>query len=114
MLAEVFDEIIKAETARILQAYYSITNGIGYTLARTTTIVVIFRQLVIMYIAEGDDELKNFNIDHDRQYRIPLIKQATEVAGKLTMYLPWSLLLMKTNGTMLQGGKLNGSFISLG
>jgi hypothetical protein len=34
--------------------------------------------------------VEDFNID-DRQYRIPLIKQATAVAGKLTMYVsPWS------------------------
>jgi glucosylceramidase len=58
--------------------------------------------------------LKTFNIDHDRQYRIPLIKQAT-VAGKLTMYSPWSPpAFMKTNGSMLQGGKLKGVLSVLG
>jgi glucosylceramidase len=57
------------------------------------------------YVAEGWG-VEDFNIDHDRQYRIPLIKQATAVAGKLTMYVPWSPAFMKTNGSMLQGGKL--------
>jgi glucosylceramidase len=40
-----------------------------------------------------------------------LIKQATAVAGKLTMYVsPWSPAFMKTNGSMLQGGKLKREF----
>jgi glucosylceramidase len=36
MLALRFYEIIKAKQQEFLQAYYSITNGIGYSLARTT------------------------------------------------------------------------------
>ncbi|MFQ3173460.1 MAG: O-glycosyl hydrolase [Flavobacterium sp.] len=110
--AEVFAKLSKVKQQEFLQAYYSSTNGIGYSLARTTIHSCDFSTDSYTYVAEGDGELKTFNIDHDRQYRIPLIKQATAVAGKLTMYVsPWSPpAFMKTNGSMLQGGKLKPEF----
>jgi glucosylceramidase len=110
--AEVFAKLSKPKQQEFLQAYYSTTNGIGYSLARTTIHSCDFSTASYTYIAEGDGELKTFNIDHDRQYRIPLIKQATAIAGKLTMYVsPWSPpAFMKTNGSMLQGGKLKREF----
>ncbi|MBN1456563.1 MAG: glycoside hydrolase family 30 protein, partial [Sedimentisphaerales bacterium] len=48
-------------------------------------------------------------IDHDRQYRIPLIKKSIKTAGgELTTFAsPWSPpAFMKDNNNMLQGGKL--------
>ena len=32
-------------------------------------------------IKEGDTDLKSFNIDHDKIFRIPMIKRASEIAG---------------------------------
>jgi glucosylceramidase len=110
--AEVFAKLSKAKQQEFLEAYYSTKNGIGYSLARTTIHSCDFSTDSYTYVEEGDASLKTFNIDHDRQYRIPLIKQATAIAGKLTMYVsPWSPpAFMKTNGTMLQGGKLKREF----
>jgi glucosylceramidase len=110
--AEVFAKLSKAKQQEFLEAYYSTKNGIGYSLARTTIHSCDFSTDSYTYVEEGDSDLKTFNIDHDRQYRIPLIKQATAIAGKLTMYVsPWSPpAFMKTNGTMLQGGKLKREF----
>jgi O-glycosyl hydrolase len=110
--AEVFAKLSKPKQQEFLQAYYSTTNGIGYSLARTTIHSCDFSTASYTYVEEGDSDLETFNIDHDRQYRIPLIKQATSVAGKLTMYVsPWSPpAFMKTNGSMLQGGKLKREF----
>jgi len=110
--AEVFAKLSKEKQQEFLEAYYSTKNGIGYSLARTTIHSCDFSADSYTYVEEGDSDLKTFNIDHDRQYRIPLIKQATAIAGKLTMYVsPWSPpAFMKTNGTMLQGGKLKREF----
>ncbi|MGO4818604.1 glycoside hydrolase family 30 protein, partial [Flavobacterium sp. W22_SRS_FP1] len=110
--AEVFAKLSKEKQQEFLEAYYSTKNGIGYSLARTTIHSCDFSTDSYTYVEEGDSDLKTFNIDHDRQYRIPLIKQATAIAGKLTMYVsPWSPpAFMKTNGTMLQGGKLKREF----
>lgn len=110
--AEVFAKLSTAKQQEFLEAYYSTKNGIGYSLARTTIHSCDFSTDSYTYVEEGDSDLKTFNIDHDRQYRIPLIKQATAIAGRLTMYVsPWSPpAFMKTNGTMLQGGKLKREF----
>jgi glucosylceramidase len=57
--------------------------------------------------------LKTFSIAHDRKYRIPFTKRALKAAGgNLTMYAsPWSPpAFMKTNNSMLKGGKLKKEF----
>ena len=76
----------------MLTAYYDKVNGIGYTLARTNIHSCDFSSASYTYVKDGDKELKTFNIDHDRQFRIPLIKQAIKAAGgKLTLFVsPWS------------------------
>jgi glucosylceramidase len=52
MLALRFCEIIKTKQ-EFLQAYYSTTNGIGYSLARTTIHSCDFSTASYTYIAEG-------------------------------------------------------------
>lgn len=111
--AEVFAKLPKEKQAELLTAYFSKENGIGYTLARTTIHSSDFSSGSYTYVAEGDKDLKSFSIDHDRQFRIPLIKRAMVTAGgKLTLYAsPWSPpAFMKSNKSMLQGGKLLPEF----
>lgn len=107
--AEVFAKLPKAKQEELLKAYYDTDAGIGYTLARTTIHSSDFGSGSHTYIEEGDKSLSTFSIDHDREFRIPLIKQATRAAGgELTLYAsPWSApAFMKSNNNMLQGGKL--------
>jgi glucosylceramidase len=62
---------------------------------------------------EGDKALKTFSIDHDKKFRIPLIKKAIELIGKeATLYVsPWSPpAFMKDNASMLKGGKLRPEY----
>lgn len=111
--AETFAKLPKEKQQEILQAYYDPQKGIGYTLARTNIHSCDFSSGSYTYVNEGDKELKSFNIDHDRQYRLPFIKQAIAAAGgKLTLYAsPWSPPgFMKTNNEMLHGGKLRPEF----
>ncbi len=63
-----------------------------YSLARTTIHSADFGSGSYTYIEEGDTALSTFSIEHDRQFRIPLIKRAIEAAGgELLMYAsPWS------------------------
>ena len=92
-----------------MRAYYDRTTGIGYTLARTTIHSSDFSSGSYTYVKEGDKELKTFSIEHDKLFRIPLIKQATKAAGgTLTLFAsPWSPpAFMKNNKNMLKGGKL--------
>jgi glucosylceramidase len=107
--SEVFATLPKDKQEEFLKAYYSVDNGIGYTLMRTHIHSCDFSKGSYTYVSDEDKELKTFNIDHDKQFRIPLIKKATETAGgKLPLYVsPWSPPpFMKTNNNMLQGGKL--------
>ncbi|HEY5972457.1 MAG TPA: glycoside hydrolase family 30 protein [Pseudoxanthomonas sp.] len=107
--AEVFAKLDAKRQAEFLKAYYDKDSGIGYTLARTTIHSSDFSSASYTYIKEGDKELSTFSIDHDRQFRIPLIKKAIEAAGgKLILFAsPWSApAFMKTTNNMLKGGAL--------
>lgn len=107
--AETFAKLPTDKQSELLNAYYDKDKGIGYTLARTNIHSCDFSSGSYTYIAEGDKELKTFNIDHDKTFRIPLIKQAIKAAGgKLLLFAsPWSPpAFMKDNKDMLHGGKL--------
>lgn len=107
--AEVFAKLPADTQVELLRAYYDPDEGIGYTLARTTIHSSDFSTASYTYIDEGDKELLSFSIDHDREFRIPLIKHAIDAAGgRLLMYAsPWSPpAFMKDSNEMLQGGKL--------
>ena len=111
--AETFAKMPVAVQNQLLTAYYDKVNGIGYTLARTSIHSSDFSSASYTYVSDGDKELKTFSIDHDRQFRIPLIKKATKAAGgKLTIYVsPWSPpAWMKDNNSMIQGGNLLPQF----
>lgn len=111
--SEVFATLPKDKQEEFLKAYFSLEEGIGYTLARTHIHSCDFSKGSYTYVSDEDKELKTFNIDHDQRFRIPLIKKATAMAGgKLPLYVsPWSPpAFMKTNKSMLQGGKLLPEF----
>ncbi|MDD2797767.1 MAG: glycoside hydrolase family 30 protein [Bacteroidales bacterium] len=111
--AEVFAKLPKEKQQEFLEAYYSKTKGIGYTLARTTIHSSDFSSGSYTYVAEGDKTLSTFSVSHDKQFRIPLIKQAMEKAGApFVLYAsPWSPpAFMKSNNNMLRGGKLLPEF----
>ena len=107
--AEVFAKLPADKQQELLKAYYDQNDGIGYSLARTTIHSCDFSSGSYTYVSDEDKELKTFNIEHDRAYRIPMIKAATEAAGgKLLLYAsPWSPpAFMKDNKDVLHGGKL--------
>jgi glucosylceramidase len=111
--AEVFAKLSPKNQQEFLTAYYDKNKGIGYSLARTNIHSCDFSSESYTYVQEGDKELKTFNIDHDRKYRIPLIKKAIETAGgKLTLFVsPWSPpAFMKDNNDILHGGVLLPEF----
>ena len=110
---ETFAKIPKDKQQEVLTAYFDTNNGIGYTFARTNIHSCDFSSGSYTYIAEGDKELKTFSIDHDKQFRIPFIKQAmTAAGGKLNIFgSPWSPpAFMKDNNDILHGGSLKPEF----
>lgn len=107
--AEVFAKLPADKQQEMLEAYYDKDKGIGYTLARTTIHSCDFSSGSYTYVSDENKDLNSFSIQHDKQYRIPLIKKAIETAGgNLLLYAsPWSPpAFMKDNKNMLKGGKL--------
>ncbi|MCX7219980.1 MAG: glycoside hydrolase family 30 protein, partial [Burkholderiales bacterium] len=107
--AEVFAKLTADQQQAVLTAYYDRNTGIGYSWARTTIHSSDFSSASYTYVKEGDQDLSSFSIDHDLQFRIPLIKKAIAAAGgKLPLFAsPWSPpAYMKSNNSMLHGGTL--------
>ena len=108
--AETFYKLPKDKRQEVLRAYFDPQNGIGYSLGRTHIHSCDFSSESYTYVADGDTELKSFNIEHDLKYRVPFIKEVLATAGKnnFTVYAsPWSPpAWMKDNGSMLHGGSL--------
>jgi glucosylceramidase len=107
--AEVFAKLPKNKQQELLEKYYDVNKGIGFSIARTNIHSCDFSSDSYTYVKENDTELKSFSVAHDQQYRIPLIKQAIAAAGgKLPMFVsPWSPPgWMKDNKDMIHGGKL--------
>src|SRR5712691_7237632 len=111
--AETFAKLPGAKQREILNAYFDPSIGIGYTLARTNIHSCDFSSGSYTYVDEGDKGLKSFTVSHDKQFRIPFIKQALATAGgRLNIFgSPWSPpAFMKDNNNMLHGGKLKPEF----
>ena len=111
--AEVFAKLPKPKQTEFLEAHFDRNKGIGYTLARTNIHSCDFSSGSYTYVTEGDKALKSFSVDHDKQFRIPFIKQVQAAAGgKLTLFAsPWSPpAFMKDNNDILHGGKLKPEF----
>ncbi len=107
--AEVFAKLPESKQEELLQAYYSKEEGIGYSLARTTIHSCDFSNGSYTYVEDNDKTLASFSIEHDQEFRIPMIKKAIAAAGgELLLYAsPWSPpAYMKDNNNMLQGGTL--------
>ncbi|HVZ55058.1 MAG TPA: glycoside hydrolase family 30 protein [Chitinophagaceae bacterium] len=111
--AETFSKLPADKQAEVLKAYYDKKEGIGYTLARTTIHSCDFSSDSYTYVSDADPSLKTFSIDHDRRYRIPLIRRAMAAAGgRLRLFVsPWSPpAFMKDNNDLLHGGHLKKDF----
>ena len=111
--AETYYKLPKDKQQEIIKAYFDKQSGIGYTIGRTNINSCDFSSDMYTYVKEGDKELKSFNIEHDKKYKIPFIKEAMAAAGgKLNLFAsPWSPpAFMKDNNDVLHGGKLKPEF----
>ncbi|XP_010163393.1 lysosomal acid glucosylceramidase, partial [Antrostomus carolinensis] len=97
----------------LLRSYFS-EEGIEYNLVRVPMASTDFSVRLYTYAdAEGDFELKHFNLtEEDTRMKIPILQAAQAVAKRpLSLYAsPWtSPVWMKTNGAMTGRGTLKGS-----
>ena len=112
--AETFYKLPEEKQEEILKAYFDPEEGIGYTLCRTHINSCDFSSESYAYTeVPGDTALEHFSIQHDLEFRIPLIRAAMEMAGEELRFFasPWSPpAWMKTNNDMLHGGKLKPQY----
>lgn len=111
--AETFYKLPKDKQDELVRAYYDKEKGIGYNVARTNINSCDFSSDMYTYVTDSSKDLKTFSIEHDRKYKIPLIKEAMKAAGgKLNLFAsPWSPpSWMKDNNDMLHGGKLKADY----
>ncbi len=100
------------EKERLLRAYFS-EDGLGYRICRTHINSCDFALDRYVYVEDGDTELKTFSIQRDAKYIIPFIKDAMRYTGEgMTLFAsPWTAPhWMKTNGSMIAGGKVKPEY----
>ena len=104
-----FSELSEEAREEFLEGYFG-ESGLGYVLGRMHMNSCDFGLGNYAYVEEGDEDLHSFDISHDREQIIPLVKRAMERAGAKEFGIlisPWSPpAYMKTNGEMNHGGKL--------
>lgn len=105
--ASVFMKLPEEKRSELLSAYFDKSNGNAYNYCRVHIGSCDFSLGGYTHIEEGDSELKTFSIERDKQYIIPMIKEAQKY-GKITLFAsPWSPpAFMKDTGSRLMGGRL--------
>ncbi|MFH0993019.1 MAG: glycoside hydrolase family 30 protein [bacterium] len=94
---------------KAIRMYFDPIEGIGYSIGRVSIHGCDFSLSSYTYIEEGDANLDSFNIARDRQYVIPIIRQAEQIRGKPIALLgsPWTPpAFMKDNNSPIHGGHL--------
>lgn len=104
-----FCELSEEAKEEFLEGYFG-ESGLGYVLGRMHMNSCDFGLGNYTYVEEGDPDLHTFDISHDRERTLPLVKKAIERVGRREFGIlvsPWSPpAYMKTNGEMNHGGKL--------
>ncbi|TKD68257.1 glycoside hydrolase family 30 protein [Pseudalkalibacillus hwajinpoensis] len=93
----------------IIHRYFHPEEGLGYRFGRTHINSCDFSLGNYTYVEENDTSLSTFSIEREQELVIPLIKDATKVAGDNLSIVssPWSPPpWMKSNNEMNHGGKL--------
>lgn len=95
------------EREKLIRAYFSPEEGIGYTFGRVPMGSCDFSTEPYTYVQDGDMTLESFDVSREDATIFRMIKEAEAVAGKLTLFAsPWTPPpYMKDNGAW-QGGKL--------
>jgi glucosylceramidase len=103
-------QLPESRRQEVMRAYFDPREGLGYTLARTHINSCDFSVGTWALADRPDDHaLASFTLEPMRRWVMPLLHQAKTLAGDSLrlMASPWSPpAWMKTNGSMLNGGRL--------
>lgn len=96
-----------------IRAYFDKTDGIGYTAGRLHINSCDFSVSDYTYIREGDKTLESFDISHDTENIIPMVKAAL---GETELWLfasPWTPPRFMKTVDAVQGGHLKKEYYRL-
>lgn len=112
--AVTLDKLSFEKRKKIIQLYFDKEEGIGYNFGRVHINSCDFSLGNYACIEENDNTLGSFNINRDKQWVIPMIKDALKYGDIQIFASPWSPpAYMKTNGEMNHGGKLKEEYFEL-
>jgi glucosylceramidase len=112
-------KLTAAQRTELLKQLFDARQGIGLAVLRQPMGSSDFSLTDYSYddmaAGESDVEMKHFTIDRDRQYILPVLREALAVNPKLKIIAsPWSPPgWMKTSGSMIGGTLLASSFAPL-
>ncbi len=104
----------ESERKRLLEKYFSKEKGLGYNLGRLHIGSCDFS--IEEYSLAYKEDLSDFNIENDKKYIIPFVKDALAyTGGDIFLFAsPWSPpAFMKDNLCLTNGGKLKKEFYPL-
>ncbi len=107
--AYLYSCLSREDQRRFLELYFHEQRGIGYNFGRTHINSCDFSLGVYASAEEGDSDLAGFNLEREKQYIIPFLKDVLAYCKQeLVLFAsPWSPpAYMKDNGRMCGGGKL--------
>lgn len=99
-----------------LEKYYGEENGLNYNVGRLHINSCDFSLDIYDYVRPGESTLETFNIDRDRRYIIPRVKDIRKYCNRdLFLFAsPWSPpAYMKDNENPVKGGKLKEEYKKL-
>ena len=114
--AYLYSLLSEEDKKRFLELYFDREKGIGYNFGRSHINSCDFSLSVYSSVEEGDKTLESFNLDREKQYILPFLKDALEYCQEEIVLFasPWSPpAYMKDNNDMLHGGKLLGEYESV-
>lgn len=99
-----------------MEKYFDREKGIGYNFGRTHINSCDFSLDIYSCVEEGDLTLKTFQIERDKKYIIPFLKDAMKYCSEPIFLFasPWSPpAYMKDNESCIRGGSLKEEFKAL-
>lgn len=92
------------EKVRFNECFFDKEKGIGFNFGRVCIGSSDFSADYYTYVKEGDETLETFDISHDREKILPMIKDAKKYTDLTMLASPWSPpSYMKTNGSRIGG-----------
>ena len=107
--AYLYSLLSKEDKRKFLEFYFDREKGIGYNFGRSHINSCDFSISIYSSVEDGDKTLETFNLDREKKYILPFLKDALEYCDEEIVLFasPWSPpAYMKDNNDMLHGGKL--------